>query len=78
MWTRFIGAYLTDKERILTNEETESTLQTLQPLDSGVAIGILKTGFFKDEVARWKMHNLANIWLLFTINNQILNYVIHT
>ena len=78
MWAWFIGAYLADKELILTNEYTESTLQTLQSFDSGVAIGILKTGFFEDGVARWKMHNLADIWLLFTINNQIWNYVVHT
>ena len=78
MWAWFIGAYLVDKELISTNEYTESTLQTLQSFDSGVAIGILKIGFFEDGVPRWKMHNLADIWLFFTINSQIWKYVVYT
>ena len=61
MWAWFIGAYLAEKGIISTNEYTESILQTLQSFDSGVAIGILKTGFLEDGVTRWNMHNLADI-----------------
>ena len=71
IWAWFKWAYLADKELMLTNEETGSTIQSLQPFDSGLTIGNSE----KWILLRWSHHvkDAQPSWCLTVVHHQQSN-----